>query len=148
MVVNDVFLILPFSFSYSTNLPHISFSIKKEIALHLRRYHSNPYAMQHQQVIWDFHIDKYINRFIPRPRLDVLPIPISWFLGYRAKPKVRIGSSFVWVWAFIGAFLGLLVIEAVFQTEVFKSKGTPVVIASFVSSLSICLLFGVNCVLR
>lgn len=33
----------------------------------------------------------------------------------------------------MGAFSGLLVVEAVFQTKALKAEGTPMVIASFVS---------------
>ena len=45
----------------------------------------------------------------------------------------------VWWWAFVGAFSGLLVVEAVFQTKGLKAEGAPTVIASFVS-LQSCLL--------
>ena len=37
----------------------------------------------------------------------------------------------------MGAFSGLLVVEAVFQTKALKAEGTPMVIASFVSCSSI-----------
>ncbi|PMD40081.1 HPP family protein-like protein [Hyaloscypha variabilis F] len=79
---------------------------------------------------FDFDVDHYINRFVLRSRLHLLPTPISWLLGYRAKPMRRIGSVLVWLWAFIGAFAGLLVVEAVFQTDGIKDHGAPTVIAS------------------
>ncbi|KAE9381672.1 HPP-domain-containing protein [Stipitochalara longipes BDJ] len=79
---------------------------------------------------FDFDVDHYINRFVPRSRLHLLPTPISWLLGYRSKPMPRIGSALVWLWAFIGAFGGLLVVQAVFQTEGIKDHGAPTVIAS------------------
>jgi hypothetical protein len=80
----------------------------------------------------EFDVDHYLNRLIPRNRLHLLPKPISWFLGYRSSPGPRIGNVLVWWWAFIGAFTGLLVVEAVFQTEQLQSEGTPIVIASLV----------------
>ncbi|RAL63143.1 hypothetical protein DID88_004225 [Monilinia fructigena] len=60
----------------------------------------------------DFDIDLYLNRFIPSPRLDILPTPISWFLGYRSKYRPRTSSLIIWLWAFI-------------------ERGTPLVIGSF-----------------
>jgi hypothetical protein len=88
-------------------------------------------------------IDHYINRIIPRNRLYFLPKPISWFLGYRSEAPPRIGSVLVAWWAFIGAFAGLLVVEAVFMTDALKSDGAPIVIASFVC-LSTTFMFFIN----
>jgi hypothetical protein len=85
-----------------------------------------------REPVVDFDVDHYINRFVPRPRLQLLPKPISWFLGYRSKPVPRIGNVVVWFWSFIGAFAGILVIEAVFQTKGIKDHGAPTVIASLV----------------
>jgi len=79
---------------------------------------------------FDFDIDHYINRFVPRSRLYILPTPISWILGYRTKPMPRIGSVLVLFWAFIGAFAGILVVEAVFHTKGIEDLGAPTVIAS------------------
>ncbi|KUJ22487.1 HPP family protein-like protein [Mollisia scopiformis] len=81
-------------------------------------------------VAFDFDVDRYINPFVPRSRLYLLPKPISWFLGYRSKHAPSLGSVLVWWWAFIGAFCSILVIEAVFQTTTFKMEKSPVVIAS------------------
>jgi len=81
-------------------------------------------------VAFDFDVDHYINPFVPRSRLYLLPKPISWLLGYRVERKSPVGSVLVWWWAFAGAFCSILVIEAVFQTERFKLEKTPVVIAS------------------
>jgi hypothetical protein len=80
-----------------------------------------------------FDIDHYLNRIIPRNHIHLLPKPISWFLGYRESRPAPIGNVFVWWWAFIGAFAGILVVEAVFQTKYFQAEGTPIVIASLVS---------------
>ena len=83
----------------------------------------------------NFDVDRYINRIIPASRLYILPKPISWFLGHREKPAKQIGNIVVWFWAFIGAFVGILVIEAVFRTETLKSDGAPIIIASLVCPL-------------
>ncbi|KAH7417271.1 HPP family-domain-containing protein [Cadophora sp. MPI-SDFR-AT-0126] len=79
---------------------------------------------------YNFDVDRYINRIVPRSRLYLLPKPISWFLGHREKPPKQIGNVVTWFWAFFGAFCGILVIEAVFQTEQLKSDGAPIIIAS------------------
>jgi len=81
---------------------------------------------------FDFDVDIYINRFVPRPRLYLLPKPISWFLGYRSSPERPIGNVLVWFWSFLGAFISIIVIEAVFRTETLMAHGTPLVIASLV----------------
>jgi hypothetical protein len=83
----------------------------------------------------DFDIDVYLNPLIPRPRLDLLPTPISWFLGYRVEPPQPIRSVLVWFWAFIGAFVGILVVEAVYMIPALKSEGTPIIISSLVRFL-------------
>ncbi|KAH8591404.1 HPP family-domain-containing protein [Bisporella sp. PMI_857] len=80
---------------------------------------------------FDFDIDHYLNRYVPRNRLGRLPKPISWFLGHRGKHPVEIGTLLIYFWAFVGAFAGLLVVEAVFNTPFFKNEGTPIVVASF-----------------
>ncbi|KAK0119141.1 hypothetical protein ONS95_008003 [Cadophora gregata] len=79
---------------------------------------------------YNFDVDRYINRIVPRSRLHLLPKPISWFLGHREKPTKNVGNVVTWFWAFIGAFCGILVIEAVFQTEKLQSDGAPIIIAS------------------
>jgi hypothetical protein len=84
--------------------------------------------------ILDFDVDHYMNRFVPRPRLHLLPKPISWFLGYRSEPTPPLGSLVVWFYAFLGAFLGLIVVEAVFQAKGLKDHGAPTVVASLVRS--------------
>lgn len=85
---------------------------------------------------FNFDIDYYVNRIVPRSRLHLLPKSISWFLGYREGPQRQIGNVLIWFWAFLGAFVGILVVEAVFQSDLVAAHGTPVIIASFVSSPS------------
>jgi len=79
---------------------------------------------------YNFNIDDYLNRFIPRNRLSVLPTPISWFLGYRSKPQKPIGSLLVIWWSFLGAFVGLLVVHGFYMIPALSEDGESVVIAS------------------
>ena len=81
---------------------------------------------------FDFDVDRYINPFIPRNRVHLLPKPISWILGHRSSAPAPIGSVVVWWWSFFGALCGILVVEAVFETKLLTSDGAPIVIGSFV----------------
>lgn len=81
---------------------------------------------------YNFDVDRYIIRIVPRSRLYLLPKPVSWFLGHRETPRKPIGNVVTWFWAFIGAFIGILVVEAVFMTETLKTEGAPVIVASLV----------------
>lgn len=86
-------------------------------------------------VPYDFNIDHYLNRFIPRNRIDRLPKPISRFLGHREDGEKPLGSVLVWFWSCIGAICGILVVEAVYRTPVLRGQGAPIIIGSFVSDL-------------
>ena len=81
---------------------------------------------------WHFDIDTYLNPYIPRNRLDRLPKPLTHFLGYRDKPREPIGNVLQAGWALIGAFVGILVIEAVLMIPTFKKHNIPLIIASYV----------------
>jgi len=83
-----------------------------------------------KKVPFDFDIDHYLNPFIPYNRLYLLPKPISWFLGYRENNREAIGSLITIWWSFIGAFAGILVVEAIYMTHGLQSDGAPIVIAS------------------
>ncbi|EAW07099.1 HPP family protein [Aspergillus clavatus NRRL 1] len=86
-----------------------------------------------QQVHFD--IDGYLNRYIPRSQLYRLPRPISRFLGYRASPQQEVGNVLVCVWAFIGAFAGLLLVMGVFKSsEMIQRHHPPIVIASLAAT--------------
>lgn len=81
---------------------------------------------------WD--IDIYLNQVIPRSRLYLLPQPISRFLGYRPPQSIKPQSHplVIWAWCFIGAFLGVALIEGVYlHLPTLDNKHVPVVIASF-----------------
>ncbi|KAI9788118.1 MAG: hypothetical protein M1835_002459 [Candelina submexicana] len=80
----------------------------------------------------NFDIDKYLNRFVPRPRLHLLPKPVSWFLGYRDKPRREIGNVLVWGWSFVGAFCGVALIEGVVKSSPsIQSYAPPIILGSF-----------------
>lgn len=97
------------------------------------------------KVALNFDIDRYINPIIPRSRIHLLPTSISWILGYRSIPPPKIGNVVVWWWAFIGAFCGILVVEAVFHTEALQTERVPIVIASFVCLCLQSFLLGRTC---
>jgi CBS-domain-containing membrane protein len=84
---------------------------------------------------FDFDIDDYLNLFVPRPRLNLLPKPISRLLGYRSTPQIPIGSLLVCIWALIGAFAGLSLVSLLFHVlPIPGASGPPVIIASFGAS--------------
>ena len=81
---------------------------------------------------WDIDVDRYIKPYIPRNFVYRLPKPLPRFLGYRVAAQPEIGNVLVAAWAFLGAFIGLVVIEAVFSTPPIHRHSPPLVIASFV----------------
>lgn len=84
---------------------------------------------------YNFDVDHYINRFIPPNRIDVLPSPIARFLGHRREDKEQpVGNVLAWFWACLGAFCGILVVEAVYSTPLLRGNGAPIVIGSLVRS--------------
>ena len=81
---------------------------------------------------FDFNIDKYLNRFIPRNRVQCLPRFVSHFLGYRVKPYQEPGNVLIALWSFIGAFVGISIVEWMFRVPLIASYGVPTIIASSV----------------
>lgn len=82
---------------------------------------------------WNFDIDQWLNPLVPRPPWQQLPNFISHFLGYRKEPLKPIGTLLIAGWAFVGVFLGLVVVELVTkQVAVFQQHQAPIIIASFV----------------
>ena len=79
-----------------------------------------------------FDIDKYLNPYIPRNRVARLPKPISHFLGHRESPRKEIGNLLIAAWSFLGAFVGVVVIEAFFKIPAIYDHGVPLLIGSFV----------------
>ncbi|EED12944.1 HPP family protein [Talaromyces stipitatus ATCC 10500] len=81
---------------------------------------------------WHFDIDKWLNPLVPCPPWHILPYPISYFLGHRKGPLKPIGNLIMTAWAFLGIFLGLIVIELVTkQVSIFQQHHAPIIIASF-----------------
>ena len=81
---------------------------------------------------WHLEVDTHLNPYIPRNLVHRLPRPISHFLGHRDGPRTQIGNILVAGWALLGAFIGVVVVEAVFMAPIIKSHGVPLLITSFV----------------
>ena len=90
---------------------------------------------------WHFDVDDYLRPYVPRNLVCRLPRPLSHFLGHRDRPLREIGNILVAGWALLGAFVGVVVIEAVFMTPIIKHHGVPLLIASFV-----CLVLSISLV--
>lgn len=85
---------------------------------------------------FNFDIDRYLNRIVPRPRLYALPYPVARFLGYRRSPDSRkIKDATAWGWAFLGAFVGVIAVEQTFLHIGGRlgELGVPMIVGSFVS---------------
>lgn len=80
---------------------------------------------------FSFDIDRHLNAYIPSNFVRTLPKPIARFLGYRDGPRRDIGNVLIAGWAFFGAFVGIITIEAVFLIPVIHDHGVPIVIGSF-----------------
>ncbi|EEA28962.1 hypothetical protein TMatcc_002678 [Talaromyces marneffei ATCC 18224] len=81
---------------------------------------------------WHFDIDRWLNPLLLSPPWRILPYPISYFLGHRKHPIKPIGNLIMIAWAFLGIFLGLIVVELVTkQVRLFNDHNGPIIIASF-----------------
>ncbi|CAA7257441.1 unnamed protein product [Cyclocybe aegerita] len=70
-----------------------------------------------------------------------LPTPVSRWLGYRDEAPPKQPDCVVWIWSFVGAFLGISVIQAVFQqAQYFVERGVPSIVASY--GASAVLIYG------
>jgi CBS-domain-containing membrane protein len=79
----------------------------------------------------DFDMDRYLNPWLPHNRVDRLPMPVSRFLGHRKGPYKEPPALVQWFSAFIGAFVGILCIGAIFKyAPGVSDKNPPVLIAS------------------
>jgi hypothetical protein len=79
----------------------------------------------------NFDIDRYINPFIPHNRLSYLPTPISRWLGYRKDGQEEPAVIYRWISTFIGSFVGILLVGAVYKYGPgIASHKPPVIIAS------------------
>ncbi|KDR76654.1 hypothetical protein GALMADRAFT_66897 [Galerina marginata CBS 339.88] len=65
-------------------------------------------------------------------RLSRLPPWLSHWLGYRSEPLTKRSDYTIWFWSFIGSFLGISLIQAVFgQAHYFIERGVPSIVASY-----------------
>lgn len=80
---------------------------------------------------WHFDVDSYLKPYILQNPVYRLPKPLSHFLGHRVGPRTQIGNILVAGWALLGAFVGVVVIEAVFMAPIIQHHGVPLLIASF-----------------
>ena len=82
-----------------------------------------------------FRIDDYLNPFLSHVPLERLPTSVSRFLGYRRNPQQEPPNLVIWTWAFIGAFTGILTVEALTKYGPGLAKyNPPVVLASLGAS--------------
>lgn len=81
---------------------------------------------------WTFDIDRFINPFVPPPPWQYLPYPVAYIFGYRREKPGSIGTILPVIWAFIGIFIALSVIElASERIPSFVERGAPIIVASF-----------------
>ena len=119
------------------------------LPLHIRprAYHGQVFSEKENEMRlpeikdWHFDIDDYLKPYIPRNLVYRLPRPLSHLLGHRDTPLREIGNILVAGWALLGAFAGVVVIEAVFMAPIIKPHGVPLLIASFV-----CLVLSISLV--
>lgn len=80
-------------------------------------------------------VDRYLNPWIPPNRLSLLPAPISRFLGYRKDPYKEPPTIITWIFTFIGAFTGILLVGAIYSfAPGVATHGPPVIVASLGAS--------------
>ena len=83
----------------------------------------------------DFDMDRYLNPWLPRNRVGYLPAPISRFLGYRKDTYKEPPALVQWFSAFVGAFIGILLIGAIFRyAPGVVDKHPPIIVASLGAS--------------
>lgn len=83
----------------------------------------------------NFDIDRYLNPWIPPNPLGHLPSPISRFFGYRREPYKEPPTVVTWMFTFIGAFTGILIVGALYSfAPGIENHHPPVIIASLGAS--------------
>lgn len=65
-------------------------------------------------------------------RLTRLPTWANHWLGYRAETPPPSSSLILCVWAFIGTFVSLALLQGIFGTRFFVERNVPSIVASFV----------------
>lgn len=83
----------------------------------------------------DFDLDNYVNPWLPHNRVDRLPTPISRVLGYRKGTFKEPPALVQWLSAFVGAFIGILLVGAIFKyAPGISNHNPPVIVASLGAS--------------
>lgn len=83
----------------------------------------------------DFDMDRYVNPWIPHNRVSYLPAPISRFLGYRKDAYKEPPVLVQWFSAFVGAFIGILLVGVIFKyAPGVANHHPPVIVASLGAS--------------
>ncbi|KAF4446734.1 hypothetical protein F53441_9668 [Fusarium austroafricanum] len=81
---------------------------------------------------WTFDIDRYLNPIIPSPPWQHIPYPIAYVFGYRRQKPRSLGTIVPVIWAFIGIFIALSIIElASERIPSFVERGAPIIVGSF-----------------
>lgn len=85
---------------------------------------------------WNVDIDRYLNPLMPSPPWSKVPKPVSHFFGHRATAPAKMGNVLPILWAFIGIFGAIAIIEVVSShIPRFQKNGVPVIVGSLVSLL-------------
>lgn len=83
----------------------------------------------------DFDIDRYLNPFVPHNRVSRLPTPIARFLGHRNGSFTEPPALVQWFSAFFGAFIGILLVGAIFKyAPGITNHNPPVIVGSLGAS--------------
>jgi len=80
---------------------------------------------------WHFDIDRYLDPFIPPNRISRLPRPISHFLGHRTTASEPLGNIVIACWAFLGGFISIAVLSAIYMSSFVTSHHGPIIIGSY-----------------
>lgn len=109
-------------------------------AKHEAQLQPQPSASQPPKPKAPFDIDNYINPFVPRNPLYLLPPWLSYFFGYRPPRKDKpphaqhriLHTTKLYISVLIGAFCGVAIIESVYLAlPRLSGHVVPIVIASF-----------------
>lgn len=65
-------------------------------------------------------------------RLARLPPWVNHWLGYRPQELPPPSDLIICIWAFVGAFVSLALLQGIFQSQYFVDRNVPSVVASFV----------------
>jgi hypothetical protein len=81
---------------------------------------------------WNFDIDSYLDPFLPAPRWHILPYPAAYWFGHRREQPQQHGNVRSILWAPIGIFCAISVIEALSRhIPAFESHHAPLIVGSF-----------------